>query len=32
MEKDFYHFEYLKSLSNIHELQLQEYYNILKKV
>ena len=31
MEKDFYHFEYMKSLLNIPELQLQEYFNILKK-
>ena len=30
MEKEFYHFEYLKSLRNIPELQLQEYCNILK--
>ena len=32
MEKEFYHFECLKSLSNIPELQLQEYCNILKKL
>ena len=32
MEKEFYHFECLKSLSNIHELELQEYCNILKKL
>ena len=32
MEKDFYHFGCLKSLSNIPELQLQEYCNILKKL
>ena len=31
MEKEFYHFECLKSLRNIPELQLQEYCNILKK-
>ena len=31
MEEEFYHFECLKSLSNIPELQLQEYCNILKK-
>ena len=31
MEKEFYHSEYLKSLSNIPELQLQEYCSILKK-
>ena len=31
MEKDFYHFECLKSLRNIPELQLQEYLNLLKK-
>ena len=32
MEKEFYHFECLKSLRNIPELQLQEYCNILKKL
>ena len=32
MEKVFYHFECLKSLRNIPELQLQEYCNILKKL
>ena len=32
MEKEFYYFECLKSLSNIHELQLQKYCNILKKL
>ena len=32
MEKEFYHFECLKILSNIPELQLQEYCNILKKI
>ena len=32
MEKEFHHFECLKSLSNIHELQLQECCNILKKI
>ena len=31
MEKEFYQFESLKSLSNIPELQLQEYCNILNK-
>ena len=31
-EKEFYHFECLKSLRNIPELQLQEYCNILKKL
>ena len=31
MEKEFYHFECLKSLRNIPELQLQKYCNILKK-
>ena len=31
MEKEFYHFECLKSLPNIPELQLQEYCNILNK-
>ena len=30
MEEEFFHFEYLKSLRNIHKLQLQEYCNILK--
>ena len=30
MEKEFYHFECLKGLRNIIELQLQEYCNILK--
>ena len=32
MEKEYYHFECLKSLRNIPELQLQEYCNILKKL
>ena len=32
MEKEFYHFDGLKSLRNIPELQLQEYCNILKKL
>ena len=32
MKKEFYHFECLKSLRNIPELQLQEYCNILKKL
>ena len=32
MEKEFYHFECLKSLGKIPELQLQEYCNILKKL
>ena len=32
MEKEFYHIECLKSLRKIPELQLQEYYNILKKL
>ena len=32
MEKEYYHFERLKSLRNIPELQLQEYCNILKKL
>ena len=32
MEKEFYHFECLKSLRNIPELHLQEYCNILKKL
>ena len=32
MEKEFYHFECLKSLSNIPELQLQEYCDLLKKL
>ena len=31
MEEEFYHFECLKSLRNIPELQLEEYCNILKK-
>ena len=30
MEEEFYHFECLKSLLNIPELQLLEYCNILK--
>ena len=30
MEKEFYHFECLKSLRNIPELQLQEHCNILQ--
>ena len=30
MENEFYHFEYLKSLLNIPQLQLQAYCNILK--
>ena len=32
MEKELYHYECLKSLRNIPELQLQEYWNILKKL
>ena len=32
MEKKFYHFECLKSLRNVPQLQLQEYCNILKKL
>ena len=32
MEKEFYHFGCLKSLRNVPELQLQEYFNILKKL
>ena len=32
MEKEFYHFECLKSLRNIPEIQLQEYCNVLKKL
>ena len=32
MEKEIYHFECLKSLRNIPELQLQEYCNILKEL
>ena len=32
MEKELYHFECLKSLHNIPELQLQEDCNILKKL
>ena len=31
MEKEFYHFKCLKSLSNILGLQLQEYCKTLKK-
>ena len=31
IEKEFYHFECLKSPRNIPELQLREYCNILKK-
>ena len=31
MEKEFYHFDGLKSVRNIPELQLQEYCIILKK-
>ena len=29
VEKEFYHFECLKRLSNIPELQFQEYFNVL---
>ena len=32
MEKEFHRLECLKSLSNIHELQLQKYCNILRKL
>ena len=32
MEEEFYHFECLKRLRNIPELQLQEYCNVLKKL
>ena len=32
MEKEFYHFECLKNLSNIPELQLQDYCNLLKNI
>ena len=32
MEKEFHRFESLKSLSNIHELQLLEYCNVLEKL
>ena len=32
MGKEFYHFECLKNLGNIPELQLQEYSNLLKEL